>query len=61
MSEEKLKPCPFCGASGDEIQVLHRNYGCGDETFEVCCRQCGGRGCMVTDEEDAIEEWNQRA
>ena len=59
----ELKPCPFCGESGEEIQ---------DYTYHIpgniyigifCCRNCGG-AMIDTDKKhcwlDRAKLWNKR-
>ena len=52
--KEKLKPCPFCGASGETIlkQDLYKPY-------YVICRNCGAR-IEVRKKEEVVREWNRR-
>lgn len=49
MTEEKLKPCPFCGS--DNIAV---RFG------SVCCRECDAN-INSYDEKNSIKSWNTRA
>ena len=56
-----IKPCPFCGHEG---KVFYGGFG---EIFVACSNdpnKCGcqlGSGIWFTNEEDAINFWNQRA
>jgi Lar family restriction alleviation protein len=49
----ELKPCPFCGKSGDRNVQLQ--YGSG--VYAVRCLSCGARGPSEF-EEEAGERWN---
>ena len=53
MTEQKLKPCPFCGGEAS-IYVAH------DDGYYVCCDECGCGLPVYNTEEDAIREWNRR-
>ncbi len=68
MSEEKLKPCPFCGG---EIRYMHTNHkNLHNRTHQYNCVKCNayiflnaeGR-YKTADEtkEEAIDTWNRRA
>lgn len=56
MSQDELKPCPFCG--GEQVTTApDREFG--DVTWVVICKACGVR--VERDlEEDAIAAWNTR-
>ena len=57
MSEEALKPCPFCGSSDVEMEDHEEGYG-------ILCRNCGVWATSglwwFNDSKDAIELWNRR-
>lgn len=53
MTEQKLKPCPFCGGEAS-IYVAY------DDGYCVCCDECGCCLPVYNTEEDAIREWNRR-
>ncbi len=55
MSDE-LKPCLFCGESGDEIH--HEHSGA---LRWIECGECGARGPEASTEIEATELWNTRA
>lgn len=56
MSEEKMLPCPFCGADADYRHVnLHQG---GEPLNAVFCLECRMRGPRATDEGRAIHGWN---
>lgn len=58
MTEQKLKPCPFCGG---KAKIFH--YEQGDyynEAFSVYCDNCGASLEDYDFEEQAIEHWNKR-
>ena len=68
MSDERLKPCPFCGG---EAEVIFEEYS-GDHIvneFYVRCTMFNNRlpNCLVMpntitydSEEEAIDAWNRR-
>jgi Lar family restriction alleviation protein len=54
---QKLKPCPFCGASGEKVvYVIQRS-----QMNQVHCDECCAKGSTGRDEECAIRFWNSRA
>lgn len=56
-TEEKLKPCPFCGGKAET------DYGCFRyESFFVYCLDCGAYLCdpNIDSEKGVIEKWNKR-
>ena len=60
MTEPKLKPCPFCGASG--LDVFMYEDGETDGNY-VLCERCGasiGLAFEPLTEKEAIEAWNKR-
>lgn len=54
MENEKLKPCPLCGAEADIVSV---NY---DRRYFCVCEKCNYKGEECWDVKEAIEEWNRR-
>ena len=57
MTENKLKPCPFCGESKLVVaeKILTR------ERWYVHCGNCKCRTFQYLDRREAIEAWNRRA
>lgn len=58
-SEQKLKPCPFCG--GEAIMQQHRVMG--DDRFIefwIFCNYCLGQTRQYFSAKRAIEAWNRR-
>jgi len=51
---EPIKPCPFCGCSGDL-----RSLGGGIKQV-VQCNSCGSSGPQMWDEANAVKIWNIR-
>lgn len=62
MSEQKLKPCPFCGY---EAELSSGKFD-GKETSFVMCKKCGSQGEFFfvspkyASAVRAIEAWNRR-
>ena len=61
MSEEKLKPCPFCGGEAElEITGLYWDVNC--KRWDVNCKRClanvGAYKCY--NKKQAVEAWNRR-
>lgn len=52
MSNEELKPCPFCG-SGAQLNDCLGDYW-------VTCNLCNASANMYSGEENAIKAWNTR-
>lgn len=55
MSEEKLKPCPFCGGKAYANETDWKGWWHG----WVICEKCGAKIEKQTKDE-AIEAWNKR-
>lgn len=52
MSEQKLKPCPFCGGKANVVDVY---------PYWVYCKRCGSRISAWTKYlEDSVDAWNRR-
>lgn len=76
MTDNELKPCPFCGSTSLMIQSKHngRRAATGTQSATVRCNKCHARGstasCKVTKEtrfgadettkQKAIAAWNTR-
>lgn len=56
---QEIKPCPFCGASGDTVQLKFT------DSYHVNCNYmkdgCGATGGKRGSTKDAREAWNKRA
>ena len=69
MSDQKLKPCPFCGnkrvfiyRKTTEIRVIPNGEQIDFvEKYKVACDMCSGSTEWVYSKDYAIEEWNRRA
>ena len=51
-----LEPCPFCGTSNVDL-VNGALY----DIHHVECNECTARGPIEEDEDEAVDNWNQRA
>lgn len=64
MSEQKLKPCPFCGATFGVHLSRERDTPDMNWQYKVVCDYnlsgCGGSGGFSDDPTRAIEAWNRR-
>lgn len=67
-SEQKLKPCPFCGCKAIQVSGEYRDGGYQEYTSYVKCECCGSVSQRITEsltlpavEEIAAEAWNSRA
>lgn len=63
----ELKPCPFCGATGDDWDVRfssrdHYAFLSQRKYEEICvvCDKCGAKSDYFLTEEEAAEAWNRR-
>lgn len=60
---EKIKSCPFCGASEKEryiiLRHIHINEQIGGMFYYVCCK-CGAQGGYGKNEFTALKSWNKR-
>lgn len=61
--DEKLKPCPFCGAdkeNGVHIDVVVSFNELKDDThYGVICENCGARCGYFKRLTEAVETWNK--
>ena len=58
---ERLRPCPFCGAKEDKVELWD------DETdvvwkhaYQVMCIECGVRTYFFRTKDEAVNSWNRR-
>lgn len=51
----ELKPCPFCGGTNIEINIIVDT-----PQAYLKCRRCGIEQSIYPTKEDAIEAWNTR-
>lgn len=51
-----LKPCPFCGAQGEDLILLKDDYA----GRQIKCWQCKAYGPVARTDTDAKEKWNDR-
>ena len=66
MSDNRLKPCPFCGCHDRKVGIRRM----GNKGYSVVCGNCGGKGSYITIKEfhdnkmiaqgQAIKAWNNR-
>lgn len=66
MSDERLKPCPFCGMAAKTYQAEHKELGavfwfvgC-DESPSYCPGHLWKFSPLYITEEQAIKIWNER-
>ena len=57
MSEQKLKPCPFCGGEA-KLKIIPKYYG---DIYWVKCEECNAETPSDFEKDEAIEAWNRRA
>jgi len=48
-----LSPCPFCGATDEDLVMASSHY-------RIECLDCNCHGPICDNEDDAITEWNRR-
>lgn len=61
-NNERLKPCPFCGGTGEAYQApTMRSLKIDDDVYWVQCRNCFGRAGNSYSKIEAINAWNRRA
>lgn len=68
MSEEKILPCPFCGASASVEEFAAASVDPKAVSFSVGCDNPAEEACMgyqsfqtFSRRSDAIKAWNKRA
>ena len=58
------KPCPFCGAHGNNIITKKEEVYLFDDklckVMYIQCINCGGRGGYGGTDYEAVKNWNQR-
>ena len=53
-----LEPCPFCGGSKIDVEVVHVDSF---TLYSVACADCDAERASDESEKDAISSWNTRA
>ena len=63
MSDEDLKPCPFCGGAAQIKLYELKGYriGCASRPTQYICPGCIDWSASYWSEEMAISSWNRRA
>lgn len=56
-----LKPCPFCGADGDELGICSEPDLNNSAARRIQCYSCNVEAPFYPDEGSAISAWNRRA
>jgi Lar family restriction alleviation protein len=59
LDPKALKPCPFCGLGGDELDTVHEPDR--PLPFYVYCDGCGARTGYHFTVQSAIAAWNRRS
>lgn len=57
MTNEELKPCPFCGGKFPEY-IMNDSFG--DFVFSIFCFECEAESGKYETREAAREAWNRR-
>ena len=63
MSEDRIKPCPFCGGPA---HIVLKSFDIFDTGAYVMCDKCGSRTVLITNDlnkkpqDEAIKRWNKR-
>jgi len=61
MSNENLKPCPFCESKDIRMDEHQSVTGSTGSIFSMCCYQCGATFPNRYSKELMIKAWNTRA
>lgn len=57
MSNENLKPCPFCGKRDTRVATFPMLDW---DDYAIRCNSCGAQTRQVSTIEQAVEDWNRR-
>lgn len=60
MTEEILKPCPFCGSTNIDWFASFSDPTTNENIINVECINCGAQGASRRGEKNAIAAWNRR-
>jgi len=58
VSEEELKPCPFCGGKAELFNYLSNHLS--KERFWIACIACTADVPSTESKEDILKRWNTR-
>jgi len=61
MTDNELKPCPFCGNNDQGMFSIPIDSRYGDRLKYVECMVCHDQGSWAATEEEAIDAWSRRA
>ena len=61
MPSADLKPCPFCGAAGDMVELTEVESVRVGIAYVVECLDCGAMTWPVITADRAVRAWNSRA
>lgn len=58
---KELKPCPFCGARDDKVELWDNTSDIiWEHAYQVLCCNCWVRTSFYKYKEEAIKTWNRR-
>lgn len=61
ITEQQLKPCPFCGKFEFPKLIHEVESTAAGPTYSIYCSHCFAKGPRNININEAIKEWNNRA